>query len=122
MTLYTETKRRLQRLGFKVSRRFGDRDVIMEQGGTRIRLAAEKFGHAAMYAATENGVPVSWHTGSSRCQNPGKWLGFNYGIEVTPEEDLNEREYQLYIAMYSIAHIGHYTADIESDFLMNISG
>lgn len=115
MTTYTETKRRLQRIGFKVSHRFGDRDVILANGGTKIRLAADRCGHAAMYCATENDVPVSWHAGSRRCHNPGKWLGFNYGIEITPEENLNEGERELFYTMASVAHVGHYTSDIESN-------
>jgi hypothetical protein len=119
MTEYTETKRRLQRLGFKIARRFGDRDIMLEQGGTKIRLAADRCGHEAMYAATENGIPVSWHIGSRRCNNPGKWVGFSYHIEVTDEDDLNAKETELFRAMYSVAHVGHYTANIERDDLMN---
>jgi hypothetical protein len=115
MTNYTETKRRLQRIGFKVTHRFGDRDVLLVAGGTEIRLAADRCGHETMYAATENGIPVSWHIGSRRCNNPGKWTGFNYKIEVTPEEDLNDRERELFYAMYSIAHVGHYTNNLEAN-------
>jgi hypothetical protein len=115
MTTYTETKRALQRIGFKVINRFGERDVLLEAAGTKIRLAADRCGHAAMYAATENGVPVSWHTGSRRCANPGKWLGFSHHIEVTPEELLLNRELELFCAMAYIAHVGHYTAYIEAE-------
>ena len=114
MTLYTETKRCLQHLGFKVVRRLGDRDVIMEHGATKIRLAADKLGHDCMYAARENGIPVSWHNASRRCHNPGKWLGFNYEIEVFFVEDLNAKETELFHTMCGIAHVGHYTADIEA--------
>ena len=117
MTEYTESKRRLQRLGFKVTRRIGDRDVILEKGGTKIRLAADRCGHEAMYAATENDIPVSWHNASRRCSAPGKWMGFNYEIEVTPEEDFNDKERELFYTMYSIAHVGHYTAAIDRENL-----
>lgn len=117
MTEYTYTKRALQKLGFKIARRFGDRDILLEHGGTKIRLAADRCGHEAMYAATENDIPVSWHIGSRRCNSPGKWVGFNYNIEVTGEEDLNAKETELFYAMYSVAHVGHYTANIERDDL-----
>lgn len=115
MTTYTITKRRLQRLGFKVTHRFGDRDVILTDGETKIRLVADCYGYDLMYIATENNVPVSWHMASRRCQSPGKWVGFNYEINVTGEEDLNEKERELFYTMCWVAHIGHHTADIESN-------
>jgi hypothetical protein len=70
-----------------------------------------------MYAATENGVPVSWHIGSRRCRTPGKWLGVNYNIEVTAEEDLNDREIELFNTMYSLAHAGQYITNLEQPAL-----
>lgn len=115
MTEYTITKRALQKLGFKITRRFGDRDVILEHGGTKIRLAADCCGHELMYAATENGIPVSWHIGSYRCHNPGKWLGKNYDIEVIPEKDLNKKEAELFYTMCSLAHAGQYITDLNGD-------
>jgi hypothetical protein len=119
--MYTETKRSLQRLGFKVSKRFGDRDVILSDGEISIRLVADRNGFEAIYAAstyaasTKENIPVSWHHESRRCDRPGKWVGFNYHIEVIKEEDLDERETAIFYAMAWLPHVGHYTADIDGD-------
>lgn len=125
MTEYTSTKRALQKLGFKVVRRLGDRDVILKGHGYAIRIAAgyhlegrwapyvkvEDCGYAAV---DENSQPVSWHIGSRRCNSPGKWVGENYSIEVTPEDELKGIEEKLFRIMYSLSHAGHHVTNLDN--------
>ena len=124
MTEYTYTKRGLQKLGFKVHKRLGERDVILTGHGYAIRIAAgfhlegryppynkiDDCIYAAIVAAEH--LPVSWHHASRRCSQPGRWIGENYRITVTPEEELTGIEHDIWSVMYSCAHAGHHITDL----------
>ncbi|MBO4736504.1 MAG: hypothetical protein J5614_08950 [Paludibacteraceae bacterium] len=112
MTDYTNIKRNLQKLGFRVCDRYGDRDVLMTGCGYSIRIAATSDEDCVYAALTSEGQPVSWHVASRRCSQPGKWVGGNYHITVTPDDELNGSEYNLFQIFRSVAHAGHCILDL----------
>ena len=125
MTEYKSTKRGLQKLGFQVTKRFGKRDVLMEGYGYRIRISAASHLEgkyppyvevdSCVYAAVdENWNPISWHSGSRRCSQPGRWEGFNYNITRVPEEELSGAEYAIWNIMRFCAYAGHGVNDLSN--------
>lgn len=123
MTEYKSTKRGLQKLGFRVTNRFGKRDVMMEGYGYRIRISAASHLEGryppyievddCIYAAIdENWNPISWHDQSRRCSQPGRWEGLNGNIIRVPLPKLSETEYAIWNIMRFCAHAGHGINDI----------
>ena len=116
MTEYTETKRALQALGFRLISRKGEKDIVLGKDDVRIRLVDDPDTAALTYAATKNNVPVSWHKGSPRCHEPGEYLGLNYHIQVKPESELTNEEYALFLIMGNIAHKGQWFTDLNAEW------
>ena len=108
MTEYTETKRALQKIDYYVKKRLGEKDIIMSDGCTDIRLIDTECG--LYYAASRNNKPISFHNKAI----PGEevWWGYNYEIDKTTFiRDLYDVE--LCHILGSVAHMGHHCADME---------
>lgn len=116
MTEYTEVKRGLQALGFKIVARKGDKDVILSKDDTKIRLVDDTDTGALTYAATRDSIPVSWHNGSPRCHEPGMYVGRNNHIEIKNESDLRDEEYRLFCIMCQVAHKGQWFDDLNAEW------
>jgi hypothetical protein len=109
--MFNETITDLLNLGFTISEHFAENDVTLSGCGYTIRIRGDESG--VDYAAVDsNGRPVSWHTGSRRCNEPGRWTGTNYHITRVPEEELSGVEYDIWNAMRFHAHAGHYVTDL----------
>ena len=107
MTDYTNLKRRLQKLGFKVIKRFRDCDVLLFDGKTNIRLMRHYNGRVNYHAQTVGGEPISWHYEDTFNEH-GVWTGVNNHIK---RRRINtEYDYQIMKAVYysDAGHEGHY--------------
>lgn len=107
MTEYTEVKRKLQNRAFWVKKRLKDKDIIMTDGETDVRLIDTECG--LYYAASRDNIPVSYH--NDTIYDEEVWTGFNYHIEQS--YPVKETDLALCHILSYVAHIGHYCGDME---------
>ena len=110
---YTETKRALQKLGYKPGKRTTDTEgkewVIMTHSESDIVIALTAgYGACSYYAYDrKRKLPVSYHTDTktSLSWKGTKWLGFIHEIQYDCE--MSSFEEKIAQALWAAGHYGH---------------